>query len=657
MPKAAIRKGRIPALLGLVVHIIPLAAALSLIVLNIKTKFVGTGDVEVPLQFLAKFLELFAQASICNVVFTYVRLELIGQRPFPFGALFAGLSVTNLSYLWSPEFLGSITSSSLMGCRRLVFCLFIPFNVLLAAGIGPSIAITLIPRQQRFPAGMTNTWMNATSEVLYPMKVTTEHCHHACLDPRTYGVSPYMISCPFTDWKSVAAMRGRLKTLGPGILQHDAAVSRELREVYLSELKKKQLTPGAPTSSSSDTSDQIYVGMTTPSLPASQELVRDMFWWIAATAAANHKVYLELESGSFTLEAKQPISRVDCVNGTWSPSIGNGTFPLSNWSILPDFENEIVSAPEFNTLSPDSPHWQISWVDTVPTLTNYFALALVVPPGNVENHTEAGRYNALVCLVGAWWADSIIVWEISGDVANRDLPFLKSNITSIPIRTEDLVSISKDWAQLLTPTLHDLNISVLDVLMSSYGRDSVNQALDISVVNGMSQIGYNDVDYFDAIDEALYAEDVDKDWATGFITGGVGTNVFNASRSVMDSNYRATFRAKIDGTAYSTEGISVKIALAVLFIYCTYIIGFIIFTLIYSGHYSGAWDSIAELTALAMLSQPTEKLQHTSAGIETAQLFKEPVNIRAAGYDHLEIVFANDSGNRASDTVRENKEY
>lgn len=58
-----------------------------------------------------------------------------------------------------------------------------------------------------------------------------------------------------------------------------------------------------------------------------------------------------------------------------------------------------------------------------------------------------------------------------------------------------------------------------------------------------------------------------------------------------------------------------------------------------------------------MLSRSTTRLRNTSAGIETLELFKEPVNIRAVDQDHLEIVFENDCGDRVIQAVQKDKKY
>ena len=82
-----------------------------------------------------------------------------------------------------------------------------------------------------------------------------------------------------------------------------------------------------------------------------------------------------------------------------------------------------------------------------------------------------------------------------------------------------------------------------------------------------------------------------------------------------------------------------------------------------TGISSTAWDSIAEVTALAMNSTPTAALRITCAGISELHVFKTPVRILAqqdeyGDGEHLELVFGGgrekDGGGR---TIRANERY
>ena len=167
--KIAIRKSRKTALLRALIHVVPLGVALWEITFNWNTFYVGSKVQNQALyQFGAKLHEMTAQASIAAVVFSYVRYELSLGQGLPFGALFSGLQVSQASYLWSTEFWGSIYSTSISFKRKMGMAVTIIIAIFLAATVGPSSAILLIPRLEYWPAGSTDIWINITAAELWP---------------------------------------------------------------------------------------------------------------------------------------------------------------------------------------------------------------------------------------------------------------------------------------------------------------------------------------------------------------------------------------------------------------------------------------------------------------------------------------------------------
>ena len=82
-----------------------------------------------------------------------------------------------------------------------------------------------------------------------------------------------------------------------------------------------------------------------------------------------------------------------------------------------------------------------------------------------------------------------------------------------------------------------------------------------------------------------------------------------------------------------------------------------------SGISSTYWDSIGEVTALAMSLTPTTALRNTCAGITELDIYKLPVRGLAV-YDeqgdrkHLELVFGHRDGETVEDrTIKANKVY
>ena len=71
------------------------------------------------LQFVAKVHEVLMQASIATILIFYIRSQALEHGKTPFGSLFAGVQVSQISYLWSPEFAGTLTAVYLNKRRKL----------------------------------------------------------------------------------------------------------------------------------------------------------------------------------------------------------------------------------------------------------------------------------------------------------------------------------------------------------------------------------------------------------------------------------------------------------------------------------------------------------------------------------------------------------
>lgn len=78
---------------------------------------------------------------------------------------------------------------------------------------------------------------------------------------------------------------------------------------------------------------------------------------------------------------------------------------------------------------------------------------------------------------------------------------------------------------------------------------------------------------------------------------------------------------------------------------------------------STCWDSISEVTALAINSQPTSILRNTCAGITEIRIFKTPVRILTRSDEegegeHLELFFGKfDEENAQKNAIKPNRMY
>lgn len=167
--KIAFRKNRTIALLRSLIHIIPVGGALGEIILTWNTYYLGTHIYNPAFyQIVAKTHEMTIQASLAAILVSYIRYEMAIGEGISFGALFSGLQVNQISYIWSMEFWGSLRSKELSGCRKLKLLVIVLLCALLATTCGPSSAVLLIPKMELWPAGSTHIWINATRDQLWP---------------------------------------------------------------------------------------------------------------------------------------------------------------------------------------------------------------------------------------------------------------------------------------------------------------------------------------------------------------------------------------------------------------------------------------------------------------------------------------------------------
>jgi hypothetical protein len=145
--KIAVYHNRQIAALHCVLHMIPLAGAITLLVLRWTHHWIGFNPPDATtLQFVAKLHELTMQVSIVEVVLYIIRWQAT-EDFVPLGALSGAVQATQLSYLWSLGVWSLFTSNTFHGRRwqRTGMIIAIPALLISTALVGPSSAVLMIP--------------------------------------------------------------------------------------------------------------------------------------------------------------------------------------------------------------------------------------------------------------------------------------------------------------------------------------------------------------------------------------------------------------------------------------------------------------------------------------------------------------------------------
>lgn len=586
----------------------------------------------------------------------------------PFGAIFAGLQTTNISYLWSLEFIGALSADWLPRPRRCKLALFIGFNIILAASAGPSIAIALIPRKQPFPFGTVSVWFQGSENDLFPFQLNESHVPSSCFTKSraSSGTAAYL-ECP---WRALPTVLDVVKTAsaielpGVGKYMNDG----DIRPISIASKDLGDINRSMPLTLGPNKTES-------PFLYFDDERWQQDTWAVTATTKGLLQAYIatsmqtrngphstipkftEVEGFSrlITMRSKQAVAWTQCKE------------------ILNPYDTQHVEFPGVQNRSlvdiPDikpSLHWRLIWADVDPKELPISIAAIVVPPSSLLATTPITRNetfgmpsscNAFACTIAATWVDDILV------IMDGNPPRAKSNITAWPRMA---VKISSKWANLLLPNWtpsNNSNTTLLDTTMPPALEErranvTTEDLLSGLIVAAMSQTltaAWNILG--NPNNSTMLQRIYNYDAEPTKIQNGTVQNPWGVSPTDPRCGFRLDAEFTSEGLAYSPRGISMIIALVVLFAYSLYVFFSIVYILSICPESSSAWDSISELTALAILSTPTDRLWNTSAGIETLSAFREPVNIRATKDNKLEIVFEKDGGGMAVESPEADKAY
>lgn len=689
--KVAMHKHRGHAGWRCTVHLVPVVAALVLVVLNAAQYYIG-GELAgasgqdpeklSALQFAAKLHELTMLASLGTIIFTYIRWELAFGEGIPFGAVLAGLQVDSISLLWSSEFLGTIYSKS-KAYKKFFLVSTIVVGTLLGVSVGPSTANLMRPRLDDWPAGGTAFWINATHDACFPSFVDTSpslsHCDVDTGDP----------SCPYGNWEILSqnyySFWPRLVPMG------------DMPEYVLvaGQFSARQLAMRHR--STNDGNNSIWsCALTLATVPSSaiSDGVAEMgrLWAYAAAHASRHQHFMFRKDATYKVIAPQPFTQARCYETTFSTTeldeAARGLtalqlqlqFPvLSTIQYKPSaevtpgllgnvtqYDNSTVIDTIQKLLMTGSPP-TLTWIDSAFLMNASDSTINVVATFPSTSSTDAAIY---CCSIDSRVAQT----TISG---SRHTPKL---ITGEPDGWTHFgtfnpkylrVVTGAAWARYLNPTISAHSSSTIfskmastagmwnsPVLSQSYNFPFIVESIITTMMaNGLARMTYN----ASIIGTLKGEEDPDNQWSGGEWVHemlpkkalGYGSTIFDVSAQEQQDATMFTMKATVNGYAYSSRGILQKSAMVVLLFYSMFAVFHTAYSL-WTGYSSTCWDTLPEIAALAVNSERTDKLRNTGAGTATVGVYEEKVRIMVKD-NKLEFVFRDTD--RDADMIRPNEEY
>ncbi|KAI4275061.1 MAG: hypothetical protein LQ337_003472 [Flavoplaca oasis] len=585
-------------------------------------------------------------------------------------------------------------------------------GIVVAVASGPSSAILLIPRIQLWPAGNTHIWINATADQIWPACIDGTNIPEAC---SSVGVEASNV-CPASEWNAIRdflAVRTQLlprsyqdrfrHIQNPGtILLHGKSSTRNmyLAQIFVSKGPKPQCA-------------------TTQQAVIADALVAAAGLWqlslVNVTAGAGHGSPLSDQSESAHRVASnysQPYSTAVCIadqiqNQFDSRQLGFPILPFTNppssatrerivYTNWGKSSTKIIEHPyySFHQLleTPGDPlDYRLRWIELPRDMFSgsSIGVAVLLPP-----RLDDSEYNVLLCNLAAGWSLSSLIARVSPvgigttestakEAENKGETFPISEVRTPeayqkidtfggvyqrPDFPQKPINISKNWAQYLDPSVEGFNTSLFNVLskenafprVTDHDKLTAEKILAMLLVNGLARTGWGSTLQGDVKSVGLNREDGGLDgnyWLSG--KGAVFQNIDPAQSRDWVS---LRLDSSLQGYAYNTLTTPPRIAIAVLMVYCLLVVGHTLYTGI-TGISSNSWDTIAEVTALAMNSSPTAALRNTCAGITELHIFKLPVRILVSRDEegegeHLELVFGSVDKEKISErTIKANRTY
>jgi hypothetical protein len=643
--KVAISRSRLVSVVRAFVHLIPVTGAIFIIYINLRGYYIGAYLRNIAyLQFAAKLHELLIQASLAAILSSYIRYELALGAGLPFGALFSALQITQVSYLWSTECWGALLSFQTPLRRRLCLFVVVAITILLATAAGPASALALIPRVGYWPAGSTHIWLNGTRSDLWPDFVNESIVPLSCSETSMLnGVD----LCPSSGWQEILKyVRSTETMLNPKIApQGTHWSSNDLDSLFGFR--------GAPTHNIQEASMVSLRTMTictekcsSTTVTTQQAIVSDALVFIALlwnNYASFGTKFGNRRNSIHSVQTFQPITGIYCSTDN-DPIHGmDDERPILFEDLM--FANLSYTAidvtrAQLMQLPQNTSDFRVVWTDIARSGPEATTGAIVLHPRDPQNLTQSFT----ACWLESNWGPSTVntsTGTFGGEATATTADSIGTNLGDLYgyQRTPRIfakfkhIKVTKEWAQFLNPFIPELGTTVFHILLSNAFEelDTWNTEIILAALmtNGLAMLGRD----LRLQGHTIPPEKTDQYGPFSLAPWLSGKGDLFHVDPVHSANWaKLEINSSVEGLFYSSHGFAVKLAIGILTAYIVFAVSHFIYAC-FSGISSSSWDSIAEVTALAVNSPPTEFLKNTCAGIENAAIFSLPVRVLAADAD------------------------
>jgi hypothetical protein len=417
-------------------HLIPVVAAIVIISLNIYGYWIGKGlsgnDKEnapkaLAFQLTAKLHELFMLASLNDLLVTYMLRMLAVGHGVPFGSLTIGSRFKDLSYIWSRDFWAIVVTKY---HRRSCLVTLTLVCLILGVFMGPSSATALIPRLDIWPAGGAVMTLNTSDNLLWPstLEVSTSgpgHCDHStlgCFNPLAWD----SVGANFFSYWGYTTMGG--SSALPEHISVPSISSLRSMDIRLRDSVGPSVPPFTVASVQHAVIGDMVNSFRFLTFPSRSAKCRKS--WSSAMCS--------YQDVSWFVKAMQPVVVTACLTTQLKssliefPVIDYASNPLKTASILLNVSFGEHTQPQFHWVSTDN---NLSLLNA--------SIAVVV---RLSSAPDADQF---ACTIQSQWADSITSTSFTGTTYIVDGSVLGLNF---PLTDKGgfqgrHVSIDSQWAQ------------------------------------------------------------------------------------------------------------------------------------------------------------------------------------------------------------------
>ncbi|KPM39415.1 hypothetical protein AK830_g7171 [Neonectria ditissima] len=614
-------KDRFAALLTCLIHVPAIAGIITLSFYIFKNYYIGK-ELEGPpdydiqkklgIQFAAKLMELFIVLSLTSIIFAIIRHEFTLGEGVPYGALVAGQQITDISFLWSEEFLTIVNGKFSRIWKKLAFIAITIIFAILALGASSLSAVVMMPQEDDWRAGGSLVWANATYDDIFPIELDANNTLGSLCNVTGNSL------CPSWEWDVLNhQLVSKLPTSSQII---DGIIGpRPPRSFVLSgattlaklniDVREKVFNKNSP--------NHTVVSM--PHFVVSDSVVLSSLDWELASDAASHtgnyrfNLYSKIEH---RLTGPQPITHTRCYRSSMSsddlttasvPDVRSWEYPAMN--ITSENITDWMSA----TL-PDLERPQVLWFDPDTDLSANASVGILVAVPTDDKDKDIDLYG---CMIDARWIATTITGDAVSLLGEGTPPFSDALATSLggswilsPTYGQK-IHIRPSFAQYLNPFDTRTNHSIIHELLltsgiwTSKGKGSRSEMHLEAILGALATNGLaRSAPYTSAMTTLA---DPDGEWWKNFMPQGgqvfgPGGNPYAVSDEDQARYFRTEMETWITGFAFADNSLTMRGAMAVFYVYVAFVVAFSVWS-VWTGITSSSWESVPELLALSLTEQ------------------------------------------------------